>query len=237
MVSLVPAPGVAAAAKAFLQHTGCCVSSRCADDVLRALGGGPPPAPPAAACEAQLTAHVAAAFGQPEHAVALAASGMSAFYAAFRAVRRVHDARAASGPPPAAGAGCAVHTRGRHRDLWLQLGWLYVDTMEVVDKLRAPPCAACDAADGLAPAAGPCGGWLGGTRPGVLVVPSGDLPALAAALGAWGHRVAGVVTEAPSNPLVSTGDLAATAELVHVSPPTRPPAPPPSSTHLPPGRW
>jgi cystathionine gamma-synthase len=204
VVSYAESGAVNDAAKAFAQHTGCRVSSRQAAAILAHIGGEGTAevCDPDAAAEC-VTAIVRTGAGYaplPASHVLLTNSGMGAITAVFSAVRRVWDTLTSGGDASRPAVwGCPVHPRGRHRDMWLQLGWLYLDTTQAMRKLAAAPCPTCDALDGLRPA---CGGL-------VAVLRMSDGAALGAALAALGHRLAGVVTECPSNPLLQTPDLAA----------------------------
>lgn len=94
----------------YVQHTGCGVSSRQAEDLLverdllsetfeeKAFVGN---------AEAEAERLLAERMGCTARDVLLCSSGMSAFYAGFEAVRE--------------------HQRGHGRTTWLQLGWLYLD--------------------------------------------------------------------------------------------------------------
>jgi cystathionine gamma-synthase len=88
---------------------------------------------------------------------------MTAFYTVFNAVR------------------AAQRARGRHR--WLQLGWQYVDTTEVLKKFLNP-------------------GEQWHFWPDVF-----DLAGLEAFFQEHGAKIAGVVAEFPTNPLLQAGDL------------------------------
>jgi cystathionine gamma-synthase len=166
-------PEAAERARLFLQHTGCGLSSRQAEDGLlregllgerqaeEAVGGDA-----AAACVAALRAASGAA---ADGDVFLCRSGMNAFHAAFLAIQREQAARG--------------------RDLWLQVGWLYLDTQRVLEKFTAGPAAFL---------------WI----PDPL-----DARAIGEAFALHGRRLAGVVTETPTNPLVQTADVPRLAEL------------------------
>lgn len=154
-------------AKAFLQHTGARVSSRQAQDALAVITGDSSvlskepilEISDAAAADLAVRRALQSALapapsaGQPGLSVediALTNSGMAAFMAVFGAVgalwwRRWQHSRERGPPQGSTGAcGCAP------RDLWLQLGWLYLDTAEVISKFGgasgASHCADCDAA-------------------------------------------------------------------------------------------
>ena len=85
---------------------------------------------------------------------------MNAFYRAFRS------------------ASAAQNRRGR--SIWIQLGWLYLDTMAVIEKLGSGP----------------------DDRKVILRVD--DLETLRRVVNECGPRLAGLITEAPSNPLIQT---------------------------------
>ncbi len=78
----------------------------------------------------------------------------------------------------------------RGRTAWLQLGWLYLDTTALLRKFTADP-----ARDFL--------------RHGDVT----DLAGLERLLAEHGTRLAGMIIEAPTNPLVQTPDVAAVAAL------------------------
>jgi cystathionine gamma-synthase len=99
----------------------------------------------------------------------LANSGMNAVYAAFSAVNRVQAPRG--------------------RTAWLQLGWLYLDTIAILKKFTRSP-----------------GDYL--HQRDVR-----DTGALARLLATNGPRLAGVVAEVPTNPLVQTPDVSVLAAL------------------------
>jgi len=102
--------------------------------------------------------------------IVLAPSGMNAVYAAFRAVSALQAARG--------------------RTIWVQLGWLYLDTIAILKTLT--PEAARD----------------------YISVPAvADLAALEAVFAAHGTRIAAIVTEVPTNPLMQTADVAAISAL------------------------
>ena len=175
-------------ARHYLQHTGAFGSSRAAEDWLVCCGKLPAAAPElefagsgradpgSDEADEEAAAHIrrtlAAAFGHrlPADEVRLAPSGMAATYAAFQAVNALQA------------------PRGRTR--WVQLGWLYLDTIALLQKLTATP-----AEDYLHHA-------------DVF-----DLEGLARLLDAHAGRVAGVFAEVPTNPLIQTPALPALAAL------------------------
>ena len=165
-------------ARRYLQHTGAFGSSRAAEDWLVAQGHLPSVAPeplfPGAADTA--AAHVRRTLaeiyghGLSPDEIHLAPSGMAATFAAFDAVNALQA------------------PLGRTR--WVQLGWLYLDTIAILQKLSARP-----AEDYL-------------HHEDVF-----DLPGLARLLDAHAGRVAGILAEVPTNPLIQTPDLPALAKL------------------------
>lgn len=156
-------------AKRFLQHTGMLLSSRQAEDYLVERSLIPPPAPETVFVGDASThlRQVVADFypGATAADVALAPNGMNAFYAAFQAVARLQAPRGRTG--------------------WVQLGWLYLDTIAILQKFSGAP---------------------GNYRAVDNVF---DLAALHQLLSTEGNRIAAVVTEAPTNPLIQTVNLPA----------------------------
>ncbi len=183
-----PAPDLSRRARHYLQHTGAFASSRAAEDWLVCSGELPAIAPETVFASAhdvdpgpdeadsEAAAHVrrtlAATFGHalPADEIHLVPSGMAATYAAFQAVNALQA------------------PRGRTR--WVQLGWLYLDTIALLQKFTTAP-----AADYLHHAS-------------VF-----DLDGLARLLDAHPDRVAGVFAEIPTNPLIQTPALPALAAL------------------------
>jgi cystathionine gamma-synthase len=95
----------------FVQHTGCGISSRQAEDCLIAHGlraSAFPEVTVAVGAQAAVEAELAQLIGCAPKDVLICASGMNAFYAGFRAVQEAQSARG--------------------RTYWLQLGWLYLDS-------------------------------------------------------------------------------------------------------------
>ncbi len=159
-----------ARAKTFLQHTGKLLSSREAEDYLLRVGllaeGYAEPAFEGYA-PARVKGATARAF---QHAtsddVFLANSGMNAVYASFRTADALQ--------------------RARGRTVWIQLGWLYLDTIAILQKFTSQPA-----------------------RDYVFVSDVFDLSALRALFHTRGTEIAGVITEVPTNPLIQTPDLPA----------------------------
>ncbi len=158
-----------ARAKAFHQHIGAFITSRQAEDILVAAGVEksrfPEASFPSNAVD-KVRANLAEAYGVDDlAAVLLTGSGMTAFYEVFEAVR------AAQLP--------------RGRNLWLQLGWQYVDTTEILKK------------------------FLGPEERFHFWPDVHDQSGLGAFFEKHGSQLAGVVAEFPTNPLLHAGDLPA----------------------------
>ena len=157
-------------AKTFLQHIGAFLSSRAAEDYLVRQGqltAAQPETLFQGDAAAQVKAVLAREYGHgigPAD-IALGNSGMSAIYTAFQAISELQAARG--------------------RTLWVQLGWLYLDTIAILQKFTRTP-----------------GDYI--FQNDVF-----DLAALRKLFAEHGGRIAGVITEVPTNPLIQTPDLAA----------------------------
>lgn len=166
-------PETFANAKTFLQHTGSLLSSREAEDYLlrtgeisvqqaeNAFNGYAP---------GRVKTAVAQAFGTGTEDVFLACSGMNAIYASFRIASALQQPR--------------------KRTVWIQLGWLYLDTIAILKKFTADPA-----------------------RDYIFLYDVFNLDALRKLFAERGHEIAGLVTETPTNPSIQTTDLAAISEL------------------------
>jgi cystathionine gamma-synthase len=77
----------------------------------------------------------------------------------------------------------------RGRTVWLQLGWLYLDTIEIFKKFTSTPADYVYVRDPL------------------------DFTAIERIFTKHGDRIAGVFAEVPTNPLMHTPDVAALSEL------------------------
>jgi len=168
-----PSEIASARAKTFLQNVGGFLSSREAEDHLVRLKLRDAPYPEKAFegnARAEVTQTLVRAIpgAQAEHVI-LAATGMSAVHAAFRA--------------------CADVQEPRGRTIWLQLGWLYLDTIAILKKFTRSPADYVYVRDPL------------------------DHTAIARIFAQHGSRIAGVFAEVPTNPLLQTPDVAALAEL------------------------
>jgi cystathionine gamma-synthase len=107
--------------------------------------------------------------GAADEDLLLANCGMNAVYAAFRAASDLQAPRGRTG--------------------WVQLGWLYLDTISILRKFTA-------------------------SRSDYLHVPDVmDLGALERLLADRGTGIAGVVAEVPTNPLMQTADVGRLASL------------------------
>lgn len=169
-------PELAQRAKLWLQHTGGLLSSRGAEDALVRLGRRAavvtePIFPGDARGEVERLL-LPLFGGASKRDLFLAGSGMGAMHAAFRAISRVQAARG--------------------RTAWVQLGWLYLDTIALLKKFTPDP-----------------------SRDHLVQHDVTNLAALEKLFAEHGARIAGVVTEAPTNPLLQTGDLAAIQALAH----------------------
>ncbi len=168
-----PSPELAARAKVFLQNVGGFLSSRAAEDELVRRGLLPAAAPEelfAGDAAAEVRRQLRPAFpGIADDQLLLTNCGMNAVDAAFRAISEL---QAAAG-----------------RTVWIQLGWLYLDTIALLQKFTRTPGDYVHVADVF------------------------DLAALEQVLAAHPGRVAGIVAEVPTNPLIQTPDVAALAAL------------------------
>ncbi|MCC6415529.1 MAG: PLP-dependent transferase [Opitutaceae bacterium] len=160
-------------AKTFLQNTGGFLSSRAAEDRLVQLGllaaAHPEKYFPGNALT-EVRRHLQPLFvGTTVEDILPATCGMNALYAAFRAL--------------------AERQAARGKTIWVQVGWLYLDTIALMKRFARQP-------DDYA------------HLPDVF-----DLPALARLFANHGARIAGLIIEAPTNPLIQTPDLTAIARL------------------------
>jgi cystathionine gamma-synthase len=162
-----------ARAKVFLQNIGGFVSSREAEDhLVRLKLLAAPFAEEAFAGNA--TAEIRRVLrralpGTNDADLLLANCGMNAVFAAFRASAALQAARG--------------------RTVWLQLGWLYLDTIAILKKFTPTPADYVYIRDPL------------------------DFEGIQRIFAKHGDRIAGVFAELPTNPLIETPDVAALAEL------------------------
>ncbi len=167
------APETSALAKTYLQNIGGFLSSREAEDRLVALRLLPGPHPEerfAGDAPAEIRRQLRPVLpGAADPDLILANCGMSAMHAAFRAINAVQAPRG--------------------RTVWLQLGWLYLDTIAILQKFTRSPADYVYVRDVL------------------------DLDGVRRIFRAHGARIAGVVAEVPTNPLLQTPDVPALAAL------------------------
>jgi cystathionine gamma-synthase len=172
-VSHPESPELALRAKLYLQNVGGFISSREAEDRLSAMGIGPAPVGEAyfhgdAAGEVRRILRPVFS-GAADGDLLLANCGMNAVYSAFRAVTELQAQRGRTG--------------------WVQLGWLYLDTIAILRKFTPSKTDYIHVPDVM------------------------DLGALERILADRGSGIAGVVAEVPTNPLMQTPDVPALARL------------------------
>ena len=162
-------------AKTFLQNTGGFLSSRAAEDQLVKLGLQAAAHPEKYFPDNALTEvrrHLQPLFaGTTVEDILPATCGINALYAAFRAL--------------------AERQAARGRTIWVQVGWLYLDTIALLKRYAPQP-------DDY-----------------VYFANVFDLPALELLFAQKGSQIAGLIIEAPTNPLIQTPDLAAISRLAH----------------------
>ncbi|GHB93963.1 cystathionine gamma-synthase [Cerasicoccus arenae] len=183
-VSLPDNPELRHRAKVYLQHTGLCISSRHAEDYLRAHGQAPPSdsaidnnflskgnsaSKNCVAKESKIQVLNVLQSYLPTDEIHLANCGMNAFYGALRAARQVQA------------------PRGRTR--YLQLGWLYLDTQRILEQFLGPENKLTVQFDVF------------------------DETALRQLFAEAGDELAAIVTELPTNPLIQTPNVALLDEL------------------------
>ncbi len=154
-------------AKLFLQHIGGYLCSRKAEDYLVANGlldrpRDEPLYEGDALQKIRRSLQPLLAASHPEDIV-LANSGMNAIYATFSAINEIQA------------------PKGRRS--WVKLGWLYADTMHILDKLSPVGSVNKDIHDVF------------------------DIEELEAFLAAHPDSVAAIITETPTNPLIQSMDL------------------------------
>jgi cystathionine gamma-synthase len=167
-------PELNARGKVFLQHLGGFLSTRAAEDHLVRLAVLAAAEPEKlflgdATAEIKRVLHGVYA-GAADADILLAPSGMNAMQAAFRAINAVQAPRG--------------------RNAWLQVGWLYLDSIALLKKFTPDPAR----------------NYI---RHGDVT----DVAGLERIFAEHGSRLAGVIIEAPTNPLVQTPDVAAITAL------------------------
>ncbi len=167
-------PELYARAKVYLQNIGGFLSSREAEDQLVRLGLLAAPYPentfPIDAAGGEIRRVLRRALPAAADAdLLLAPSGMNAIFAAFSASAELQAARG--------------------RTVWLQLGWLYLDSIAILQKFTAAAADYVYLRDPL------------------------DFDALARIFQKHGARIAGIIAELPTNPLIETPAVARLAAL------------------------
>ncbi len=166
-------PDTFARAKTWLQHAGALPSSRAAEDYLIRVGEKSFPEPEQIRqeeAELRVRHYLRGAFAPAgDRDIFLANSGMNAIWAAYHAISKLQA------------------TRGRR--LWIQLGWLYLDTIAILQKFSGGPEYHHFHGDVF------------------------DLDGLRRLFATKGASIAGIITEVPTNPLIQTPDLPAVHQL------------------------
>lgn len=155
----LPAGDTEAAVRAalFLRHTGGGLSSREAEDALTTYPYFEKTLSHNSDRQIRQTLHGCYGTASIDD-IYLTRGGMSAFYGAFRILRDFQSAR--------------------QKDVWVQIGWLYVDTTRILEKFL------------------PAGGRL------VQISSAEDPARIRSRLREIGSKLAGIVTETPTNPLL-----------------------------------
>ena len=158
--------------ESFLQHTGGLISSRNAEDILLKKGyllnrenisSHKKPIEFAQKVIAQVHGT-----GVSPNGVLFASSGANAFYSLFKTAY--------------------LHSIKKKKNLWIRLGWLYLDTIETMS-------------------------LLGKEDEIITLTDPSDLVGLKKVFQQFGSKIAGVVTEFPTNPLLQSCDLEQVREL------------------------
>lgn len=164
---------IAARAKTFLQNVGGFLSSRAAEDELVRRGVRAAAEPEKlfdGDALGEVRAQLRAAFpGIADEELLLSNCGMNAVDAAFRAIAELQAPQG--------------------RTVWIQLGWLYLDTISLLQKFTRTPADYVHVSDVF------------------------GLAALEHVFMRHADRVAGIVVEVPTNPLIQTPDVAGIAKL------------------------
>lgn len=159
--------------KLFLQHVGGYLCSREAEDYLVANGIRDRVEPESlfpGDAEAEIRKVLQPLLGVSNaEDIILANSGMNAIYATFQAINEIQAPKG--------------------RQSWVKLGWLYADTMHILDKLSTAGSSNKDLFNVF------------------------DLEGLESLLAANSDSIAAIITEAPTNPLIQTMDLERIREL------------------------
>jgi cystathionine gamma-synthase len=106
----------------FFQHSGCGISSRHAEKILESLGQTvvTEAINPNDNAEQEIKKIISEAHGPQINAddVLIASSGANAFTSVFRSALEL--------------------SRNKNKEIWIRVGWLYLDTIEIMDLLREP---------------------------------------------------------------------------------------------------
>jgi cystathionine gamma-synthase len=162
-----------ARAKGFLQHVGGFISSRQAEDQLVSYGIIPEVNEEilfSGDSDLEIKKYLLKAL--PAASVEdlfLTNNGMNAIYSAFMAISEIQTKKG--------------------KKIWIQLGWLYLDTIAILKKLTPS------------------------TDDYIFLGDVFDLDTLKKLFAEKADRIAGVITEIPSNPLVQTSDVKALSDL------------------------
>lgn len=165
------------ALKSFIQHTGYSISSRMAEKALSHLGelqSSLVEVDQSAIESARTEAYESVAdlsSVKSKESIMLTSSGMNAFYSAFKAMQATQLARG--------------------KTKWLQLGWVYVDSGNILQKYLSSEETLSVHYDIL------------------------DTEAIVAKIEAMGDALSVVVLECPTNPFCQIADLKLIAECVH----------------------
>ncbi len=155
----------------YVRHAGFLVSSRFAEDYLYAHGiithkFQEERLENAVQAEAQIIAKLAHLYEQPDHDIQLTVSGMNAMYAVFSGIKNMQEAEG--------------------KNIFLQLGWLYTDTIQILRKF---------------------------SQELIVLNQVSDENRILEIFREKGNRIAAVFTEIPTNPLVQTVNLTLVREL------------------------
>jgi cystathionine gamma-synthase len=175
IVGLPPDSKESARLSKFLQHTGCGLSSRHAEKILEALGQTvlTESITPNVDAEKEIKKIISEAHGPniEDEDVMITASGANAFTAVFRSALEL--------------------SRNKGKQIWIRIGWLYLDTIEVMNLLCEPQERIID-----------------------LLTPK-EFETIETVFEQYGSQIAGVVTEFPSNPLLHSCNLEKVRELTN----------------------
>ncbi len=154
-------------AKAYLQHTGSCISSRHAEDLLfkeNIISSKQGEEIFKGDSDQQIKKTLANFYsGTDTRNIILTNNGANAFYAAFKSINKIQ--------------------KRNNKTIWIQFGWLYVDTSKVLEK------------------------FCGADQKVIIHYDVLDYDGLEKIFAKQGERIAGIITETPTNPLMQTCDI------------------------------